>query len=64
MLPWTHRPAAVLNDQRRNRLEAQAAMWVNGYQRDWFGFNQGAIIGSFDGVTWFAIGDGLKSRRN
>ena len=60
MLPWTHRPAAVLNDQRRNRLEAQAAMWVNGYQRDWFGFNQGAIIGSFDGVTWFAIGDGRR----
>lgn len=60
MLPWTHRPTAVLNDQRRNRLEAQAAMWVNGYQRDWFGFNQGALIGSFDGVTWFAVGDGRR----
>jgi len=60
MLPWTHSTNTVLNTQRRNRLEAQASMWVNGYQRDWFGFNQGALIGSFDGVTWFAIGDGRR----
>ena len=34
------------------------ALFVNGYQRDWYGFNKGALIGSFDGVTWFAIGKG------
>ncbi len=60
MIPWTHLPGTVLNDQRRNRLKAQVAMWVNGYQKDWYGFNQGALIGSFDGVTWFAIGDGRR----
>ncbi|TNF24925.1 MAG: hypothetical protein EP319_17450 [Deltaproteobacteria bacterium] len=60
MLPWSHSPNTVLKDQRTNRLETQASMWVNGYQRDWFGFNQGALIGSFDGVTWFAVGDGRR----
>lgn len=44
--------------QRRLRLETQAALFANGYQREWFGFNKGALIGSFDGVTWFAIGKG------
>jgi hypothetical protein len=44
--------------QRRTRLETQAAMYANGYQRDWYGFNKGALIGSFDGVSWFAIGKG------
>ncbi|MEX1100267.1 MAG: hypothetical protein WEB87_07565, partial [Bacteriovoracaceae bacterium] len=29
---------------------------------DWHGFNRGALIGSFDGVTWFAIGKGRKVR--
>lgn len=53
MIPFTHNGGT-----RANRLEAQAALFVNGYQRDWFGFNRGALIGSFDGVSWFAIGKG------
>ncbi len=60
MLPFTHRSLPDLNAQRRNRMETQAALYVNGYQRDWFGFNKGALIGSFDGVKWFAIGKGRK----
>lgn len=59
MIPYTHNENANLQTQRLNRLKTQAALFVNGYQRDWFGFNKGAIIGSFDGVSWFAIG---KSR--
>jgi hypothetical protein len=58
MIPYSH--SAIdgndAQDQRLNRLKTQAALYVNGYQRDWFGFNKGALIGSFDGVTWFAIG--------
>ena len=45
---------------RSRRLMAQTALYVNGYQRDWFGFNKGALIGSFDGVRWFAIGGGRR----
>jgi len=60
MLPFTHKPEASVMAQREARLRAQAALWVNGYQRDWFGFNKGALIGSFDGVKWFAIGNGRK----
>src|SRR5690606_38365084 len=58
MLPFSHMQNADLQTQRLNRLKTQAALYVNGYQRDWFGFNKGALIGSFDGVTWFAIGKG------
>jgi hypothetical protein len=58
MIPFTHQSASSTKDQRLNRLEAQAALFINGYQRDWYGFNKGALIGSFDGVTWFAIGKG------
>lgn len=58
MIPFTHVPMSSVKDQRRARLDAQAAFFINGYQRDWFGFNKGALIGSFDGVTWFAIGKG------
>lgn len=54
MLPFSHTPT---ND-RLARLQTQATLFTNGYQRDWFGFNKGALIGSFDGVTWFAIGKG------
>ncbi len=57
MLAFSHHENADLNTQRRNRLSTQAAMWINGYQRDWYGFNKGALIGSFDGVKWFAIGN-------
>ncbi|MCO4752947.1 MAG: hypothetical protein KC478_00625 [Bacteriovoracaceae bacterium] len=62
MLPFSHSPDSDVQQQRLNRLSAQSAMYVNGYQRDWFGFNKGALIGSFDGVTWFAIGKGRKVR--
>lgn len=65
MLPFSHKaigstttdPTAI-KTQRLARLKTQAALFANGYQRDWYGFNKGAIIGSFDGVTWFAIGKG------
>ncbi len=61
MLPYSHRPqSSNLINQRKDRLSAQTAMWVNGYQRDWFGFNHGAVIGSFDGVKWFAVGGGRR----
>lgn len=60
MLPFSHQPATNSQTQRLNRLETQAALYANGYQRDWYGFNQGALIGSFDGVSWFAIGKGRR----
>lgn len=60
MLPFTHRSITGTDstNQRRNRLQTQAVLYSNGYQRDWFGFNKGALIGSFDGVSWFAVGNG------
>ncbi len=58
MLPFSHSNGLTAKEQRKNRLTTQAAMYVNGYQRDWFGFNKGALIGSFDGVSWFAVGKG------
>lgn len=60
MIPFSHNKDTNVITQRQNRLLTQTALWVNGYQRDWFGFNRGALIGSFDGVKWFAIG---KNRR-
>jgi hypothetical protein len=60
MIPLTHKKNIDLNTQRRSRLLAQSALYINGYQRDWFGFNQGALIGSFNGVNWFAIGKGRR----
>jgi len=56
MIPWSHKPDIDVKAQRRKRLLTQAALYANGYQKDWFGFNQGALIGSFDGVTWFSVG--------
>lgn len=61
MLPLAHQKNVSLQTQRLNRLKTQAAFYINGYQRDWYGFNQGALIGSFDGVTWFAIGSGRRA---
>lgn len=58
MIPFSHREITGSQNQRLNRLKTQAAMFANGYQRDWYGFNKGALIGSFDGVTWFAVGKG------
>ena len=60
MIPFSHQANNQATTQRLNRLETQAAFYLNGYQRDWFGFNKGAVIGSFDGVTWFAIGNGRR----
>ncbi|MAZ48172.1 MAG: hypothetical protein CME65_06395 [Halobacteriovoraceae bacterium] len=62
MLPFSHSESSDVQAQRLNRLETQAALYVNGYQKDWYGFNRGALIGSFDGVTWFAIGKGRRVR--
>lgn len=58
MLPFSQpfSQVATAQQSRQARLKAQAALYMNGYQRDWFGFNLGALIGSFDGVSWFAIG--------
>ncbi len=56
MLPWSHFPNADLETQRDYRLKTQHFLFANGYQRDWFGFDYGSVIGSFDGVKWFSIG--------
>ncbi len=60
MLPLSHQKNTNVQVQRTSRLKTQAAFYVNGYQRDWYGFNKGALIGSFDGVTWFAVGTGRR----
>jgi hypothetical protein len=60
MVPYSHMPRSSVPVQRQARLKTQAALWANGYQRDWFGFNKGALIGSFDGVKWFAVGGGRR----
>ncbi|MBC7538193.1 MAG: hypothetical protein H7281_05190 [Bacteriovorax sp.] len=56
MLPFSHAIASDPQEQRLNRMRAQHFLYANGYQHDWFGFDYGAVIGSFDGVKWFAIG--------
>lgn len=57
MIPWTHVNEATPTIQRRKRLAAQHFLFANGYNRDWFGFDYGSLIGSFDGVRWFSIGN-------
>jgi len=59
MIPWSHVGTGngSVKEQRQKRLAAQHFLFANGYQRDWYGFDYGALIGSFDGVTWFAIGN-------
>jgi len=57
MIPWTHAKNIDRATQRQNRLSAQHFLFANGYSRDWYGFDYGAVIGSFDGVTWFAVGN-------
>lgn len=57
MIPWTHKANQNLNIQRRNRLAAQHFLFANGYNRDWYGFDYGSLIGSHDGVRWFSIGN-------
>ncbi len=61
MLGLSHQKNINLQTQRQNRLKTQAAFYINGYQRDWYGFNKGALIGSFDGVTWFSVGTGRRA---
>lgn len=67
MIPFSHLKMPTADStttdattQRQNRLKTQATLYINGYQRDWYGFNKGALIGSFDGVQWFAIGTGRR----
>ncbi len=62
MIPWTHLGGDDRQEQRLSRLTAQHFLFANGYQRDWYGFDYGALIGSFDGVTWFAIGNERQIR--
>lgn len=57
MIPWSHRGTSDRQDQRQRRLQAQHFLFANGYKRDWFGFDYGSIIGSFDGITWFSVGN-------
>ena len=66
MIPWTHKIKDNVRDQRRSRLAAQHFLFANGYQRDWYGFDYGSLIGSFDGVTWFSIGSSrrIKAKSN
>lgn len=60
MLPWTHTAASSNQEQRLNRMRAQHFLYANGYQYDWYGFDYGSIIGSFDGVKWFSIGSNRR----
>jgi hypothetical protein len=62
MIPWSHAPQTDTQTQRLRRLEAQHFYYANGYKRDWFGFDYGSIIGSFDGVRWFSIGTQRRIR--
>lgn len=56
MIPWTHAIKNSQQSQRLARMDAQHFMYANGYQYDWYGFDYGSVIGSFDGVKWFSIG--------
>ncbi len=56
MLPWSHATESSGPEQRVNRMRAQHFLFANGYQKDWYGFDYGSVIGSFDGVKWFSIG--------
>lgn len=56
MIGWAHQTFEDVQEQRLNRMRTQHFMVANGYDRDWYGFNYGSVIGSFDGVKWFAVG--------
>jgi hypothetical protein len=66
MIPWSHASGSSAQEQRLDRLATQHFYFANGYQRDWFGFNYGSLIGSFDGVTWFSVGSQrrIKAKSN
>jgi hypothetical protein len=57
MIPWTHVLEGTAQAQRQIRLAGQHFLFANGYNRDWFGFDYGSLIGSFDGVNWFSVGN-------
>jgi hypothetical protein len=57
MIPWSHVSKTSPQNQRRSRLDTQHFLFANGYVRDWYGFDYGSLIGSFDGVSWFSIGN-------
>ena len=62
MIPWTHRPHMDRQIQRMNRQQAQHFLFANGLQRDWYGFDYGSLIGSWNGVVWFSIGNQRRVR--
>lgn len=66
MIPWTHTLKNNVKEQRLSRLASQHFLFANGYQRDWYGFDYGSLIGSFDGVTWFSVGSSrrIKAKSN
>ncbi len=66
MIPWTHASKSDMQNQRTSRIAAQHFLFANGYQRDWFGFDYGSVIGSFDGTTWFSVGNQrrIKAKSN
>ena len=57
MIPWSNRPISSTQAQRLGRQSAQHFLFANGYQRDWYGFDYGSIIGSFNGINWFSVGN-------
>lgn len=57
MIPFTHVAQGDIASQRYARLAAQHFLFANGYNRDWYGFDYGSLIGSFDGVKWFSVGN-------
>ena len=60
MIPWTHDSRSSIQNQRSARLDAQHFLTANGYNRDWYGFDYGSVIGSFNGINWFSIGNARK----
>jgi hypothetical protein len=62
MIPWSHAPVSDTQLQRQRRLQTQHFSYANGYRRDWFGFDYGSLIGSFDGVKWFSVGSQRRVR--
>lgn len=64
MIPWSHSAFSDTQTQRMRRLATQHFYYSNGYKRDWYGFDYGSIIGSFDGVRWFSVGTQRRIRAN
>ncbi len=62
MIPWTHWAHPDRQTQRLDRYSAQHFLFANGYQRDWYGFDYGSVIGSWDGFIWFSIGNQRRVR--